>query len=305
MKYVVTGGLGFVGNELVRQLKVRGRVAIMDNRNRVAPDIADIGDVPVHDLDITDAGAVQQAMEDIKPDVVFHLAAIHFIPECNANPERTLRVNVEGTLTVLRAAAAAGARKVVAASSGAVYADSAEPLSEEGSPAEPVDIYGHSKLIGEQVGRWCQLESGLRLVMVRLFNVYGPRETNPHILPEIIAQLRRSDVLQLGNTTPRRDFIFTKDAAEGFIRLADAETPPYVHVNLASGHHASVDELIQRMSSMLRRSIRIETDPGRFRKADKLIQVADIALLRRLTGWSPRYDIGSGLDELLRYEGLL
>lgn len=304
MKYVVTGGLGFVGNELVRQLKPRGHVTILDNRNRVAPDIADIGDVPVHDLDITDAGAVQRAMADIKPDVVFHLAAIHFIPECNDNPERTLRVNVEGTLSVLRAAAAAGARKVVAASSGAVYADSSEALRED-SPAEPVDIYGHSKVIGEQIGRWYQQESGLRLVMVRLFNVYGPRETNLHILPEVITQLRRSDVLQLGSTTPRRDFIFTKDAAEGFIRLADAETPAYMHVNLASGHHASVDELIQRMSRMLHRSTRIETDPRRFRKADKLIQVADIELLRRLTGWSPRYDLDSGLDELLRYEGLL
>ncbi len=304
MRYLVTGGLGFVGNEVVRQLRRSDEVFVVDNRNRVAPDIEDLRDVPLYEVDITDHPSIRSVFAEVRPDIVVHLAAIHFIPECNAAPERTLRVNVEGTLGVLHAAAECGTRKVVAASSGAVYADSSESLSED-SPTEPVDIYGHSKLACERIGRWFQAEHSLSLVMVRLFNVYGPRETNLHILPEIVSQLRQSNVLRLGNTTPRRDFIFTEDAAEGFIRLARAETGPYLHVNLASGHHASVDELIHRMAVMLGREISVDTDPSRFRKADKLIQVAELSMLERVAGWKPRHDLDAGLGKLLRYEGLL
>jgi len=305
MKYLVTGGLGFVGNELVRQLRrQQHEVAILDNRNRVAPRIEDLEDVPVLEVDITDTAGTQAAVRRVRPDFVIHLAAIHFIPECNAHPERTLRVNVEGTLAVLRAAHGAGARKVVAVSSGAVYADSPVALAES-SLVAPVDIYGHSKKMAEDIAEWYHGSTGLPVIMVRLFNVFGPRETNAHIIPEIIGQLRSSSTLRLGNITPRRDFIFTEDAAEGLWRLVQAETAPFLRVNLASGSHASVRELIDHLGRLLGRAIQVETDPTRFRQADKAIQRSDIALLERLTGWRPRVTVEEGLRRLLRFESLL
>src|SRR5262245_654266 len=130
-EYLVTGGTGFIGNELVRQLKGKGRaVAMLDNCSRVAPQIDDLQGVPLYDVDILEQQKVTSVLRELKPRVVFHLAAIHFIPECNANPERTLRVNVEATLGLLRACTSSGAEHVVFASSGAVYADSGTPLSE-------------------------------------------------------------------------------------------------------------------------------------------------------------------------------
>ncbi len=306
-EYLVTGGRGFIGNELVRQLKGEGKaVAVLDDGSRVAPQIEDLQTVPLYQVDIVDHRQVMSLLQELKPRVVFHLAAIHFIPECNASPERTLRVNVEATLGLLRACSSSGVEHMMFASSGAVYADSAEPLSES-SPVRPVDIYGWTKLQAEQLCRWHAETEGLRVTACRVFNNYGPRETNAHIIPEIITQLRKGNTLHLGNVTPRRDYVHTSDTARAFRLLADQDLGPETFrvVNVASGQDASVEELIQIISQRLDREIAIVRDPSRFRKADKEVQVADISLLKSLTGWSRPVEFHDGLRDLLEFEGLL
>ncbi len=303
--HLVTGGLGFIGNELVRQLWRETEVVILDNRNRVAPRIEDLARVPVHQCDITRAPEVGRVLEEVRPQVVYHLAAIHFIPECNADPERTLRVNVEGSLALARACARVGVEHLVLASSGAVYADSPEPLDEE-APVAPADIYGWSKLFAENLCRWLAAGQGLRVSICRLFNAYGPRETNAHIIPEIIEQLRGGgDELHLGNTSTRRDYIHVSDMAQALIRLGRRPPRSLRVVNVASGDHASVDELIELIGRLLQRPLRKITDPKRFRPADKQVQVADISTLENITGWRPRWRLRRGLEHLLRFEGLL
>jgi len=303
--HVVTGGLGFIGNELVRQLLAAGQnVAIIDNRNRVAPDIEDISSVPVYEVDVTDRNNLLAAFEQLKPEAVYHLAAIHFIPECNANPDRTLRVNVEGTQNVLDAATAAGVEHVLCASSGAVYADSPDPLGED-APIGPVDIYGITKMFGETLCRRVASRDGVRVTACRFFNNIGPRETNPHIVPEIVSQLRQDDTLQLGNITTIRDYVTTSDTSEALMRLAEIPPDPYRVVNIATGQGASVQDIIDLMAELLGRKIHVETDPARFREADKQVQVADMAALRQLLGWAPSTDLREAMVELLRYEGLL
>lgn len=304
MRFCVTGGLGFIGNEVVRQLARQGEVSVIDNHARVAGDIADLAGVKVYRADITDQAAVAEAVGAAAPDVVVHLAAIHFIPECNANPALTLRVNVEGTLSVLLACKAHGVKHTLFASSGAVYADSARPLSED-APVAPVDVYGLSKKMAEEVCAWLALTQGLPVTILRLFNVYGPRETNAHIIPEIIAQLRRGDSLRLGNVKPRRDYVYVTDVAAAIAALAGRVPQPLRVLNLSSGHSASVEDLVGRIGNLLGRHIAIAVDPDRFRKVDKLVQTADIKTIANLSGWQPAVDLDSGLRQLLRYEGLL
>lgn len=302
---LVTGGLGFIGNELVRQLRQADRdVAILDNRNRVAPRIDDIRDVPVHEVDIRNCDDVKALLIKVRPQRVFHLAAIHYIPECNANPEATIRVNVEGTLGLLRACVEAGVEHVLYASSGAVYADSPEALVER-SPIDPVDIYGLSKQFGEQLCCWQASQAGMPVTACRFFNNYGPRETNDHIIPEIIKQLRCGDELQLGNTTTVRDYVHTSDTAEALRRLADVPPTLFRAINIAGGQSATVDELVSLLGGLLDRPLRVTTDTKRFRKADKQVQIANIDMLQRLTGWSPDRSLVDGLRDLLQFEGLL
>jgi UDP-glucose 4-epimerase len=302
---VVTGGLGFIGNELVRQLKATGEpIAIIDNRNRVAPAIDDISDVPVFEIDITDKEKVNAVMQELKPHTVYHLAAIHYIPECNENPERTLRINVEGTESLLNAAAAAGVAKFLFASSGAVYADSADPLSESAAIA-PVDIYGWSKLFGEQLCQMSHRMHGTAIVICRLFNNYGPRETNRHIIPEILIQLQQGNELKLGNISPIRDYIHTSDCATALIKLAAACTDGVSTVNVAHGHGFTVAEMIEKIKQLTCRTIHVQLDTNRLRKNDKQTQVADVSLLKKTTGWQPETPIEEGLRRLLVFEQLL
>jgi UDP-glucose 4-epimerase len=209
-------------------------------------------------------------------------------------------------LSLLRACSAAGVEHLLLASSGAVYADSPDALTEL-SPALPVDIYGWTKLHAEQLCAWHASMEGLPVTLCRLFNNYGPRETNAHIIPEIIGQLRKSDTLHLGNISPRRDYIHTSDTARALRALA-AVPPPRGTVrvvNVASGQHCSVEELILLMGRQLHRKLEVLQDPARFRKADKLVQVADVSLLKSLTSWTRQVDFDQGLRSLLEFEGLL
>lgn len=302
---VVTGGFGFIGNELVRQLLEAGEeVVVLDNRNRVAPRISDLATVRVMEVDITDAEKVKRVLAELRPQSVFHLAAIHFIPECNANPERTLRVNVEGTMSLLNAAVAAGVNHFLYASSGAIYADSPVALTEE-SPVGPVDIYGWSKWFGEELCRWQSSATGIKTTVCRLFNTYGPRETNAHIIPEILSQLKHGRRLKLGNTKPRRDYIFTADMAKSLRLLAKVPPAGSQAVNVASGQDASVDDLVEMLGDLLGEPIQVEVDRARFRKADKLVQTAQVTRLSQLLSWKPEVTLRDGLRQLLQFEGLL
>jgi UDP-glucose 4-epimerase len=302
---VVTGGLGFIGNELVRQLLRAGEeVVVLDNRNRVAPDIGDLTAAKVVDVELTQPERVAAILAELKPKTVFHLAAIHFIPECNASPERTLRVNVEATMGLLRVCAAVGVRHFLYASSGAIYADSPAPLTEE-SLVGPVDIYGWSKRFGEKLCRWQAAATGLKITICRLFNTYGPRETNAHIVPEIVSQLKQGRRLRLGNTKPRRDYVFTADMAKSLRLLAKVPPASCQTVNIARGEDASVDELIVLLSELMGEPITVEVDQARFRQADKLVQKADVTRLRQLLTWQPEVSLREGLRGLLQYENLL
>lgn len=303
--YLITGGLGFIGNELARQLAPSGAVHILDNRSRAAQKIEDLERVPVYEVDLLDTQELKSAIDHLRPKIVFHLAAIHYIPECNADPQRTLRVNVEATHALADICSKSGVEHFLFASSGAVYADSHLPLKES-SPLAPVDIYGWSKLFSENICEWIADQSKMKTTALRLFNNYGPRETNPHIIPEIISQVRKGNTLQLGNIKPRRDYIYTEDTASA-LRAVSARPPSksYQTVNIASGCHASVEELIEIMSHLLGRELRVEVDPGRFRRADKLMQVADISILREKFAWQPSFNLERGMRQLLNFENLI
>ncbi|WP_238994668.1 NAD-dependent epimerase/dehydratase family protein [Mycolicibacterium chubuense] len=297
---MVTGGAGFVGKELVQNLRDRAEVLVADLLRYGTPDwlSGELDGFAFERVDIRDAAAIKAVVERFNPDVIVHLAAIHYIPECDADPSNAVATNVTGTVNVL--AACPQGTRVVFASSGAVYRPDEAPHRELESVVEPVDIYGFTKDHGEDYVRAFAANRGLACVIVRLFNVIGPGETNPHLLPAIVAQLRENpEAIQLGNTWPKRDYIDVQDAAAGFAAAALGSTPEpggCEVVNLGSGQQYSVDDIVERMRSVLGLDFEVRQDASRMRAVDRPYLGADISRIGELFGWSPQWE----LDETLK-----
>jgi UDP-glucose 4-epimerase len=301
---LITGGAGFIGRALVARCLQQGhRVSVVDNlcAGRMANLAAFLGEIGFYEADILDEERVGEVMAQVRPGIVFHLAAHHFIPFCNEHPHETLRVNVEGTHVVLSEAARQDARVAVVASSGAFYPSREDLLSEEIAPA-PVDVYGLSKQLAEQVTQFIAITTDMNCVAARLFNTYGPYETNPHLIPHIMASLRHGPAVELGNIQTKRDYIYVEDAAELLYACAQRSRDSYTVVNVGTGVEYSAEEIVQTIGQLLGCEIAIRVDAKRVRAVDKLHQRADNRRLEALTGLRARHSLGDGLEKLLAHE---
>jgi UDP-glucose 4-epimerase len=258
-------------------------------------------------VEITDRAACVAATLAASPEVVIHLAALHFIPECNRRPDEAVRINVIGTENLLEACSQVpGLARVVITSSAAVYGISDSYMNEAAKP-EPSDIYGTTKTVNEWQAREFAALTGISTVAVRLFNVFGPGETNPHVLPAIMDQLRaRQRKLKLGSVSPKRCYVYIDDVVNGFETVARARLPEtFTTMNLGTSEEASVGELIEMMSSMLKTKLEVVEDSSRLRPSDRPYLRCDPSLIKALTGWQPRHSIEAGLRQLLMSEQLL
>jgi UDP-glucose 4-epimerase len=239
-------------------------------------------------------------MADWTPDVIIHLAALHYIPECERNPALAVATNVAGTLNLLQWAPTGS--RFVFASSGAVYKPQAQPHSEAASDVGPTDIYGLTKLHGEQYVTAMAAKRDLRAVVVRLFNVIGPGETNPHLLPEMVAQLKAGrNTIELGNLTPRRDYIDVRDAAAGFAAAAlgnAVNMGKTCVVNLGTSRTYSVSEVVERLRHISGVGFDISQNPDRIRSVDRPVLAADNRQITKLFGWRQQYTLDDALAAL-------
>lgn len=299
---LVTGCAGYLGSVLVRRLLQAGvRVTGVDDLSRGTrghlkqvfghPDFVFIvGDIRRGDALARAAGE--------GADVVLHLAARHFIPECVADPAGTVELNVLGTQRVWQAAHQAGAARFVMVSTADVYRPSTQPHRET-DPTEPFNIYGISKLCAEQLLRLQACSGSPRLVVARLFNVIGPGDTNPHLVPEITRQIVAGAArLELGNLWPTRDYVRVSDAAEALHRLATLADPPDT-VNVGSGVGWTVGDVVRCLGEILGRSLEVVSVPERCRPVERDALVADPGLLVATTGWKPAAELRPVLEEIV------
>jgi UDP-glucose 4-epimerase len=296
---MVTGGCGFVGSSLVRTLVEEGdrEVIVLDDCSLGVPE--NLGEaldaVTIAAVDIRDADGVTKAICEHRPGTVIHLAATHFIPACDADPKRCIDVNVGGTQSVLDGCALASVQTVVLASTAAVYAP-ADVAHNEDSPLGPTDIYGLSKLWAEQLGDLFHRKTETPVAVARLFNVFGPGETNPHLLPAIIAKAQTSDELMLGNLATKRDYIFVEDVARGLIALA-ANVSAHGWLSCNIGREEAVDgfDLVRSVGELIDRELRVLTDPSRVRASDRPLLLSECARAHSLLSWHPKTSLREGV----------
>jgi len=298
MRCLVTGGCGFVGSALVRRLLAEScEVVVVDDLSRGSLENlgADQARVRVIQQDVTDS--LGRIFESFQPEAVFHLAALHFIPDCDADPMRCLRVNVDGTRSVLEAAAGLlGPVSLVVASSAAVYAPADGPHREQEDSLGPVDVYGQSKRWTEELAAGFAARTGTGVGIARLFNVFGPGETNAHFIPSLICQMKAGESVRLGNLSTKRDYVFVDDVADALLRLAryggDGRSAT---VNIGSGRAYAGDEVVEAIAGLTVADVAPVTDPGRLRPVDRPLLLADPTLAQKLLDWAPRTSLVDGL----------
>jgi UDP-glucose 4-epimerase len=302
----VVGGAGFVGQHLVARLLEADRdVVVIDNLSCGSMERfgSHLGDPRLHVVrgDVTDTVLVRAVVAEIQPAVVYHLAALHFLPYCVAHPSETLLVNVVGTQLLLDALGAVPDARLVFASAGDVYAPSDRPHGED-DPIATTDVHAASKRCCEQLFELARREAGARRILVaRLFNVFGPGETTPHVLPDMLAALRSGGPLRLGNLAPRRDYVHARDVADALVRLGAYDGPETVF-NVGTGIGTSVDDLVRMLSDVLGRPLRVEHAPDRVRAGERMQLVADATRAQRELGWTPRVSLRDGLRDLIARE---
>lgn len=250
---LVTGGAGFIGSHLVRHLEGRGwMVRVLDNLSTGSR--ANLGAAAAELVvgDIRDPQAVEAAAQGAQ--VVFHLAAMISVPESMAHPTECYNANVIGSMHVLQAARQAGARRVVLSSSCAVYGDAGAPV-DESSPTSPISPYAASKLAMEQAAQMTSQAFGLSTVILRYFNVYGPRQApdSPYAaaIPTFIGTMLSGQApVILGDGRQTRDFVFVDDVARANLLAAEAEVEPGAVFNVGSGRSVTIAELVAELRAL-------------------------------------------------------
>lgn len=301
-KVLITGGAGFIGSALSKHLQEDGHeVFVLDNLSFGRRDLAGVPDNRFFNADIRDRAATQKVLDNTRPDIVLHLAAIHFIPYCNQHPVEATDININGTISVLDAAqTTGGVGQVFVASTAAVY-PIADGAMDEAHPLGPMDIYGTTKLATEKLASEFHLRTRIPTIVGRFFNAFGPNETNPHLFPEIQRQvLGGARTLKLGNLDPKRDYIHTEDMSRAMSALLAKGIQGYDTFNIGRGIEYSVREVVEAFERQLGEKLTIEVDPARVRKVERMHLLADVRKLKSATGWEPKWGIDEGVATLLK-----
>jgi UDP-glucose 4-epimerase len=303
MKLIITGGAGFIGSNLAEELSKDNEVIIIDDlssgRMENIQHLLNKGNVTFIQGSITDLPLLQAAFK--KADFVFHQAAMASVSRSIEQPLLCEEVNTRGTLNVLVAARDNHVRKVVCASSCALYGDSPVLPKKEDMLPEPQSPYAVTKVAGEHN---CQVFSsvyGLPTVCLRYFNVYGPRQ-DPHsdyaaVVPRFITKaLQNQPLIIFGDGAQTRDFVFIKDVVQANILAAQSKAQGIY--NVGSGENISVNMLAAAIRDIAGRKLEIVHQPAR--QGEVRHSQADISKASAI-GFKPKYNLNAGLAETIRW----
>jgi UDP-glucose 4-epimerase len=303
MNFLVTGGAGFLGAALANRLVHDGhQVRVIDNLTTGDParldpraffERGDVADIP----------KLWTLLHGV--DCVYHLAARVSVAESILYPRDYNHVNVGGTVSVMEAMRDAGVKRVVLASSGALYGEQVhQPVSEDQRP-NPNSPYGVSKLAAEYYVRTIGALWKIETVALRIFNAYGPgqrtRPAHPPVVPQFLKQaLRGGSLVVLGSGQQTRDFVYVDDVVEALVSAASAEGVDQQLINIGSGAEVRVDELAATVERVVGTPVSVIYNTSESGGVSRLC--ADITLAHRLLGFEPQVDLEQGLRRTIELD---
>lgn len=296
---LVTGGAGFIGANLLRQLDPGHGVRVLDSLIRGQRELLpEDRDVELVVGDIRDPEAVARAMRGV--DLVIHLAAFGSVVDSVADPVENFEINVRGTFEVLRGAASADVERLVFASTGGAIMGDQEPPIDEHSLPWPISPYGASKLCGEAYLHAFAGSFGLRPVALRFANVYGPYSAHKKgvVTRWIRAALAGGTFEIYGEGSASRDYLHVEDLCRGIIAAAESELSDEV-LHLASERETTLKELAQLIIELAGADVDIVHHPKRPGEVERNFARAERA--KELLGWEPELSLRDGMESTIEW----
>lgn len=302
-KIVITGGAGFIGSHIAEYWAERdAEVHVIDNlRSGSLKNLEHLEKIFFHRVSISRHDEISKIIEGA--DYVFHLAALISVPESVNNPRECIEININGLLNVLEASVKHNVKKVVFSSSAAVYGDnpvSPKTIDLQPNPKSP---YGITKLDGEYYLKFYNEKYGLGAVSLRYFNVFGPRQ-NPNsqyaaAVPIFVSRaVSNKPIVIYGDGEQTRDFVYVKDVVRANVIAAESEVQTGIF-NVGTGKKISIKELAEFVIKKTNSSSEILYEKER--EGDIKHSLADIYHSTNILGYSPSFNIESGLSETVKY----
>ena len=309
MRILVTGGAGFIGSHLVEELLGAGHAAaILDDFNDFydpqikRANIEKISkDVPVHHVDLRENAAVRNLFHREKFDTIAHLAARAGVRPSIQHPQLYYDTNVTGTLHLLDAARATGVERFIFASSSSVYGVSKTvPFSEEQHLTQIISPYAATKIAAEFLCSTYSHLYKLRVVALRYFTVYGPRQRPDLAIHQFTKKIHAGQPIdQFGDGTTRRDYTYIDDIIQGTMAALTYNGPLFDIFNLGESQTIQLKDLIEKIEKALGKKAKINQLPEQ--PGDVPLTCADISKARKLLGYNPTTQLSEGLPRFIEW----
>lgn len=304
---LVTGADGFIGSHLVEALVAKGhKVRALSQYNSFnywgwLESLPCLDQIEVVSGDVRDPFFCKEIAKD--QDTIFHLAALIAIPYSYVAPQSYVETNITGTLNICQAAKELGTEHVIHTSTSEVYGTAQYVPIDEKHPLQPQSPYSASKIGADCMAMSYYNSFELPLTIARPFNTYGPRQSARAVIPTIITQIAAGKkTIQLGDTSPTRDFNYVKDTVKGFIKIAEArhfgET-----INIGSNFEITVSDTLNLIKKIMNSDVEFTQDPNRIRPKNSEVNRlwCENKKIKELCQFTPDYDIEKGLTETIEW----
>lgn len=306
-KLLITGACGFIGSHLTEMCVEQGySVTAFDRYNSEnhwgwLENSKYKNEIQVILGDIRDYDSVLKASKNI--DAVMHLAALIGIPYSYDSPLAYIRTNIEGTYNVLQASREREIDNILITSTSETYGSAQTKAIDENHPKVGQSPYSATKIAADQLATSFHRSFDMPVKIVRPFNTYGPRQSSRAIIPNITSQLLHSNKLKLGNLEPTRDFTFVTDTCSAFLEILDCPKLIGQEVNIGMNEEISIEQLADKIAKILGKEFEIEGQELRKRPSNSEVERlnCDNKKILKLTNWSPKYNLDSGLSETIEW----